>query len=238
MTNVNVVVLSKNDRYSKLFVDSLRSKTIDVAHSVIWYDDHTQLEPRPFRETEHIDIVFVFRYGRLIPKKTLDLLHEDDCIVVGFHTSPLPEYRGGSPLQHQIIDGKITSEVCSFEMDDGCDTGSVYMRSPITLAGSIDDIWRCIVRLAVDQAQEIIRGKRATCPAGEGPPPMKRRTDNVIPTTGTSVEQVHRFIQMLDGVGYQSAYLDVGDYRIEFTRSSMSGEEGAVKADAVFRRRA
>ena len=33
---------------------------------------------------------------------------------VGFHTSPLPKGRGGSPIQNQIIRGMYESEICAF----------------------------------------------------------------------------------------------------------------------------
>ena len=35
----------------------------------------------------------------------------NNFLCLGLHPSKLPEYKGGSPLQHQIIDGKKRSSV-------------------------------------------------------------------------------------------------------------------------------
>ena len=41
------------------------------------------------------------------------------------HPSSLPQYRGGSPIQNQIIDGIKESEVCIFKMEKEIDSGQI-----------------------------------------------------------------------------------------------------------------
>ena len=43
-----------------------------------------------------------------------DIVNNYKCICL--HPSPLPKYRGGSPMQHQIINEEKTSDVNYFEM--------------------------------------------------------------------------------------------------------------------------
>lgn len=42
---------------------------------------------------------------------------------VNVHASLLPEYRGASPIQWAVIDGREYSGVTTMKMDEGLDTG-------------------------------------------------------------------------------------------------------------------
>ncbi len=57
------------------------------------------------------------------------------------HPSDLPSYRGGTPIQHQIIDGVKASAVSVFKMGPGIDDGPIYRKHPISLEGSIRDVF-------------------------------------------------------------------------------------------------
>ena len=50
-----------------------------------------------------------------------DLIENFTCLML--HPSPLPLYRGGSPLQNQIIEGKKTSKVSIIIMTEELDAG-------------------------------------------------------------------------------------------------------------------
>ena len=63
------------------------------------------------------------------------------------HPSPLPKYRGGSPIQNQIINNEEISAVTIFLMDDGIDTGPILAQEAFSLKGGIDDIFKRISRL-------------------------------------------------------------------------------------------
>ena len=49
------------------------------------------------------------------------------------HPSPLPKYRGGSPIQNQIIRGVVDSMVTIFVMNDKIDAGDIIAQSPFLL---------------------------------------------------------------------------------------------------------
>ena len=72
------------------------------------------------------------------------------------HPSPLPKYRGGSPLQNQIINGETTSAVSIFKMTDKIDEGPLCFQEAISLKGNIFDILDRIKRIAVDAIIDII----------------------------------------------------------------------------------
>lgn len=58
-----------------------------------------------------------------------------------FHPSPLPKYRGGSPLQHQIIAGETESKSVVFRMTNEMDAGPIILTRDLSLRGSLADIY-------------------------------------------------------------------------------------------------
>lgn len=70
--------------------------------------------------------VVVVAYGLLLPKA---LVEAKLCLNV--HPSALPRWRGAAPLQHTLLAGDDSTEICIMQLDAGMDTGPVYSRTPL-----------------------------------------------------------------------------------------------------------
>lgn len=68
-----------------------------------------------------------------------DVIDKYTCLC--YHPSDLPLYRGGSPLQNQIIDGVTSTNGTLFKMDHNIDSGPVYQKEPLSLEGDMDQIF-------------------------------------------------------------------------------------------------
>ena len=79
-----------------------------------------------------------------------------DYFSVMLHPSPLPKYRGGSPIQNQIINGETESAVTLFKMDEGIDTGEILYQKELSLEGSLNNIFDRIILLGVDLTSRLI----------------------------------------------------------------------------------
>ena len=75
------------------------------------------------------------------------------------HPSPLPKYRGGSPIQHQIINGERISAVTFFKMTDKLDAGKIIFRLPMSLEGELKDIFFRLKDLVVTSIFIILNNK-------------------------------------------------------------------------------
>ena len=53
----------------------------------------------------------------------------------------LPNYRGGTPIQHQLINGEINSGITVFKMNDVIDGGDIYQQTAMSLVGNVNDIF-------------------------------------------------------------------------------------------------
>ena len=65
----------------------------------------------------------------------------DNRVIALVHPSDLPNYAGGSPIQHQIIDGIEKTTACLFKVTEDLDAGAVFLKSPLSLEGGISDIF-------------------------------------------------------------------------------------------------
>lgn len=80
----------------------------------------------------------------LIPDEYIEY---GNCYCI--HPSDLPMYRGGSPIQNQIIDGVTSSYVTLFQMDKNLDSGPIFAKVPISFEGYLEEIFGEIIRGAV-----------------------------------------------------------------------------------------
>jgi len=75
------------------------------------------------------DAFVVASYGKIVPQALLDVVP----IAFNVHPSLLPLYRGATPLQSAIRDGRTETGVTIIAMDAGMDTGDILVqeRTPI-----------------------------------------------------------------------------------------------------------
>ena len=69
------------------------------------------------------DLILFYGWSWIVPQS---LLEDYDALML--HPSDLPKYRGGSPIQNQIIDGVKKSKVTIFLMTHELDAGFMGTR--------------------------------------------------------------------------------------------------------------
>ncbi|WP_129662987.1 methionyl-tRNA formyltransferase [Phytoactinopolyspora endophytica] len=69
------------------------------------------------------DCAPVVAYGGLIPQAALDVPTHG---WVNLHFSLLPAWRGAAPVQHAVLAGDDVTGACTFQLEEGLDTGPVY----------------------------------------------------------------------------------------------------------------
>jgi len=76
---------------------------------------------------------------------------------VMLHPSPLPKYRGGSPIQNQIINGEEKSAVTLFKMNEGVDKGDIIYQKPFSLSGDLCEVLSRISAIGTDLSIKMIK---------------------------------------------------------------------------------
>jgi len=80
----------------------------------------------------HYDIVFVLGVTKILKKEIL----KSNSLLLVVHESNLPEGRGFSPLQWQILEGKNVISACLLEVTEEVDSGPIFDKIEISLDGT------------------------------------------------------------------------------------------------------
>lgn len=83
------------------------------------------------------------------------------------HPSKLPKYRGGSPIQNQIIAGESESAVTLFLMSEKMDAGGIYFQQDISLEGHIQDIFNRIIKTGIIGTIQLLTEQLIAIPQDE-----------------------------------------------------------------------
>ena len=132
------------------------------------------------------------------------------------HPSPLPRYRGGSPIQNQIIRGEKKSAVTLFKMTKNLDDGDIYFQEEISFEGSLNNIFNRISKIGFKGTCKIIDGdykpvkqdhKYATYFKRRKPEDSEITIEEI---KNNIAEYIYNKIRMLDDP-YPNAYIMCGD---------------------------
>jgi methionyl-tRNA formyltransferase len=127
--------------------DQLASKTDHVFlifRSKAQYKEEVLYDFKP-------DLVLFYGWSWRVPEA---IVNNWPCIML--HPSPLPKFRGGSPIQNQIISGCTESAVTLFLIDKGIDTGPIIGQAPFSLQGSLQEVFHRITCIGFDLTRHIL----------------------------------------------------------------------------------
>jgi methionyl-tRNA formyltransferase len=157
-----------------------------------------------------------------------EIFERYECVV--FHTAPLPFGRGGSPIQNLILRDIKKSPVCALRMTEIIDGGPIYDSIEVSLDGSIEEIFLkiaiCVEKLIIKICQEKIEAREQK---GDIVSFVRLNyADNEL-RSKYSIKELYDRIRMVDGNGYKNAYINFGDYKIEFSDSRIQNNEIVAK---------
>jgi len=175
-----------------------------ILRSKSQFDKDVLLDFRP-------DLVLFYGWSWFVP---IDLVESHTCLMI--HPSPLPRYRGGSPIQNQIIAGDISSKVSLFIMTDELDAGDLVGQVDLSLVGTIDEIFGRIEDAGVELTRHIFDNGLQRKPQNHSAATYcKRRSPSESQITAEelatkSAEYLYNKIRMLTDP-YPNAYIIAAD---------------------------
>jgi len=120
-------------------------------HAFLIFRSREQFDEEALRDFRP-DLVLFYGWSWIISD---DLLKDYTCLML--HPSPLPLYRGGSPIQNQIIAGETSSKVSIFVMNNEIDAGDILAQNELSLEGSLDEIFCRIEQIGAQLTLQILR---------------------------------------------------------------------------------
>jgi methionyl-tRNA formyltransferase len=150
-----------------------------------------------------------------------------ECVC--FHMTDVPYGRGGGPLQNLIQRGHKSTKLTALRMTDELDAGPVYLKEPLSLEGSAEDIYQRASRISAAMVERIVRERpNPTSQQGEVVTFTRRKPWQSRIDALRSLEEMHDFIRMLDADGYPPAFLEYAGFRFEFSRSALCQDHVAA----------
>lgn len=167
------------------------------------------------------DKVFIPHWSYLIPEK---IYSNFECIV--FHMTDLPYGRGGSPLQNLIKKGHEQTQMSAIKVVEKLDAGDIYMKRPLSLLGTAEEIFIRADKVIEDMIVEIIAEDPEPQPQTGGGVTFARRMPEESTITGIEdLQEMFDHIRMLDAKGYPKAFLETEHFRFEFNRASLKTDK-------------
>jgi methionyl-tRNA formyltransferase len=164
--------------------------------------------------------VFFLHWHWLVPESIWSC-HECVC----FHMTDVPYGRGGSPLQNLIVAGKTDTMLTALRMVEAVDAGPVYAKRPMSLQGRAEDIYIRAGHLSFEIMQWMVDARPEPVPqTGEVVMFQRRKPEqSELPASG-SLASIYDHIRMLDAPTYPPAFIERGEFRIEFSSAELQGD--------------
>jgi methionyl-tRNA formyltransferase len=114
--------------------------------------------------------IFFPHWSYRIPSEIWQLY---ECVI--FHMTDLPYGRGGSPLQNLIVRGHESTVISALRCADGLDSGPIYLKVPLSLAGSAGEIFQRAAQAIEQMILRIVHTEPSPVPQTGEPVVFARR---------------------------------------------------------------
>lgn len=215
--NSQVCILASNRRWNQGMVASLTART---GYQFELIADPQELTPTRLASVNPKYVFFPHWSHRI----DANVFKQFECVI--FHMTDLPYGRGGSPLQNLIARGIFETKISALRCVEEMDAGPIYLKKPLSLHGSAEEIFLRAAKIIEDMIVEILNKQPDPVPQEGEPTVFKRRKPDQSNLAGvTTLDEAFDLIRMLDADGYPHAFLEIGPFKLEFTRAAQRTDE-------------
>lgn len=182
-------------------------------------------------EAQNVRYIFFLHWSDIVPDEVVNTY---ECVC--FHMTDVPYGRGGSPLQNLIIRGHRVTKLTALRMVSVVDAGPVYLKRDLSLEGSsAEEIYMRAESISCEMIMDMISSEPVPEEQSGEVTLFKRRKpeESKLPVDRDLLE-THDFIRMLDADGYPKAYIEIGELRLELSRTTLYN--GEVKAEVSIKK--
>ncbi len=211
MPTIKIIIASPHKRHNLLENELLKNTGIELLR-IQNKNELNFLNINKFRP----DFIFFPHWSWKIPKE----IHENfECVI--FHMTDLPFGRGGSPLQNLIVRGITETQLTALRCVEDLDAGSIYLKQPLSLLGTAEEILLRASKLVESMIITIISDKIVPFPqSGEPTIFNRRKAEEGDISEINELEKVFDYIRMLDADNYPPAFIETKHLKFEFSLAS------------------
>ena len=227
MTITNIILSEK--KWNEELVLSLATQNKDSNWKLINNKSDFKID---VLEKLNVNKIFIPHWSYLIPK---DIYEKYECIV--FHMTDLPFGRGGSPLQNLILRGFTETKISAIKVEEGLDTGPIYLKTKLTLQGTAEEIFIRSSLIIHKMILTILENQIIPISQIGNPVIFKRRKteeSNIIELK--EINQLFDYIRMLDCDGYPKAFIENDDIKFEFSKAELKSKNELIANVRIFKK--
>jgi methionyl-tRNA formyltransferase len=220
----NYVIVNKNNFFKKKIKNSKNKKFFFI----------TRAKDLSLKKLNMIkpDLIFFPHWSHIISKKILKTF-----LCIGFHSTPLPYGRGGSPIHNMVIRGFKFTKICAFKIESKLDSGSIYLKTSLSLSKSghiiFKDMYNKICKMIIKLSKNLPNPKKQKGIITK----FRRLTakDGIIKDSST-MEQAYNLIKVLDmkDKNYLNAHMKRKNWKILF--KEVKKYKDYFEAKAIFKK--
>ena len=158
-------------------------------------------------------IIFFIHWSKKIPLKIFKKF-----LCIQFHSSNLPKFKGGSPIQNQIMKGIKKTKITAFKVSNKIDSGDICLKKDLDLNGTATQIYKRMEKISIYMIKELTKKKKIKFNKQKGKSSYFRRRkfveSDISSLKNMNIKNIFNFIRMLDAPDYPKAYLDIKKYKI------------------------
>jgi len=220
----NVLVVAQSRVWNPELILNLRKA---VNYEVVEIARPDQLN---FKFLSELNPKFVF-FPHWSSRISRDIFENFECVI--FHMTDLPFGRGGSPLQNLIVRGFNETKISAIKCVAERDSGPIYMKRSLTLEGTAKQIYVRAAKVIEEMIVEIVKDTpQPTEQLGEAVTFRRRIPSESEIKSPKSAAELYDFIRMLDAEGYPHAFINAGEFKVEFRNARLLN--GRVLTDSYF----
>jgi methionyl-tRNA formyltransferase len=157
------------------------------------------------------DIILFYGWSWMVKDEYLKMA---PCVCL--HPSPLPKFRGGSPIQNQIVRGVKESAVTLFYMNDKVDAGDIILQKKIPFTGHLHEVLHRMTNTGAELTVQMLSGKLDATPQDESKTtsyPRRKPSESELTIEDIktkTAEELNDFIRCLEDP-YPNAFIRTKD---------------------------
>ena len=212
------IIVVSTTNYIKKNLTELKKKKIKI----LFINKKNQFKEKIIYKYNPDQVFFVQWHWKVKSK----IIKKFNCI--GFHETPLPFGRGGTPIQNMILRGFKKTKVCALEMSEKIDQGSIYLKKTISLNGKGEEIMIRINKVISKMIMQLSLKKYKSKPQKGKVTYFKRRKPSMseLPKNLNKLK-LFDFIRMLDidQKNFPKAFINYGKHKIILSSAKFKSSE-------------
>ena len=160
-------------------------------------------------------IIFFIHWSKKINK---NVFNNFTCIQ--FHSSDLPKYRGGSPIQHQILKNLKKTKITAFKVSEKIDQGEICLKENLNLNGSAEEIFKRMEKICLKMILKISNSEKLVFRKQSKTNNIykrRKKNDSKIDFNKLKdINSIYNFIRATDANDYPKAFKKYRKFMIEF----------------------